>query len=226
MTRRKKKIAVGITAALLLAAVSALIVIFFRPILNALNDLDGVRAWVDARGAWAPVVFVLIVTVQVVMAFIPGEPVEIAAGCAFGAVEGTILCVIGAAIGSTIVFLLVRRYGMRVIEFFFEEDKIESLNRLVKNKKTDVVIFLLMLLPGTPKDLICYFAGLTDMKLLYWVIGSSIARLPTIIMSAAGGSVVTVGNTKSAVIIFAVSLVVSVIGFGVYSLISRRKKGK
>ena len=77
-------------------------------------------------GVWAPVLFTGMMILQVIVAVIPGEPLEIAAGYAFGAVEGTFLCILGTFIGGMLVFLLVRRFGLRAVEVFFPAEKLRS----------------------------------------------------------------------------------------------------
>lgn len=84
-------------------------------------------------------------------AVIPGEPLEIAAGYAFGAVEGTILCVLGTFLGGILVFLLVRRFGLRAVEIFFSPEKLQRLRFLHKERRLARWVFLIFFLPGTPK---------------------------------------------------------------------------
>ena len=88
------------------------------------------RLWVEDKGFFGKIAFVLMTAFQVVIAFIPGEPLEIGAGYAFGAIEGTILCVIGITLGSLAVFLLVKKFGIRLVEVFFSREKIKSLRFL------------------------------------------------------------------------------------------------
>lgn len=90
-----------------------------RPMLRFIQDPGGFRAWVDGHGVWGRIAFVGMMFFQVVVAIIPGEPLEIAAGYAFGFWEGTLLCQIGIFLGSLTVFLFVRNWGIRVVEVFF-----------------------------------------------------------------------------------------------------------
>ena len=83
-----------------------------------------------------------------VVAIIPGEPVEIGAGYAFGAVEGTLLCMLGTVTGSMAVYFFVRRFGVKAVEIFFPVEKIEQLRFLNTAKKRDTLMFLLMFIPA------------------------------------------------------------------------------
>ena len=77
------------------------------PMVRFAEEPEIFRAWVDRSGIWGRLIFVGMVVLQVIVAFIPGEAMELAAGYAFGAVEGTILSMTGIGIGSWIIFLMV-----------------------------------------------------------------------------------------------------------------------
>ena len=89
-----------------------------NPMVRFINDPEGFRAWVDGKGILAPTVFVLMVIFQVIVAIVPGEPFEIAAGYAFGYFWGTVYFLIGSLIGSALIFFFVRHYGQRFCDIF------------------------------------------------------------------------------------------------------------
>ena len=122
------------------------------------------------------------------------------------------------------MFSLVRKFGIRFVEIFFSLDKIKSLKILKKSKKRDLLMLLVFFLPGTPKDLITYFAGLTDVNTLKFILFVTIARLPSVITSTLGGSALGVEQYKTAIIVFAVTLIVSSIGWLIYNFIIREKR--
>lgn len=194
-----------------------------RPMIEFVSRPEDFRAWVDSHGLWGNIAFIGMTVFQVVIALVPGEPLEIGAGYAFGAIEGTILCTIGVSIGSLIVFMLVRKFGIKFVEIFFSLEKVKSLKILKKSKKRDLLMFLLFFLPGTPKDLITYFAGLTDVKTFNFILFVTIARLPSIITSTLGGSALGVEKYKTAIIVFAATLIVSAIGWLIYKFIIKNK---
>ena len=90
-----------------------------RPMLRFVSEPERFRAWVDSGGAMSRVYFLGMQILQVFFAVIPGEPMEFGAGYAFGAVEGTLLCLIGTTAGSMIIYFFVRRFGVRAVEIFF-----------------------------------------------------------------------------------------------------------
>lgn len=118
-TERQRKMLVsgGVVLFLVLMGLTALFV--GKPILQLADDPAAFRQWLDTRGWYGWILFLLMVIVQVFAAVIPGEPLEIAAGYAFGAVRGSLLCLVGEAIGGVLVFLFVKRFGMQVVETFF-----------------------------------------------------------------------------------------------------------
>ena len=158
-----------------------------------------------------------------IIAFIPGEPLEILGGYAFGTIEGTLLFLISSTIGSVLIFLLVRKFGMRFAEIFFTKEKLQSLNFLKSSSKKNYLFFIIYALPGTPKDLLSYFAGFTDMKLSVWLFICTVGRLPSLITSIIGGSALGTKNYTSAIIVFAVTAVISGLGLLIYNKISKKR---
>lgn len=194
-----------------------------RPMVEFVSDPEKFRAWVDGAGIWGRLAFIGMVLFQVIIALVPGEPLELGAGYAFGAIEGTALCVIGITLGSLLIFWLVRKFGVRFVEIFFSREKIDRLKFLKEEKKRDLLIFTVFFLPGTPKDLLTYFVGLTDIKLSHYLFIVSIARLPSIITSTLGGSALGEERYVLAVTVFAITLAISIAGWLIYNRLSSKK---
>ena len=224
LTEKEKKWLVG--GGLILFLVLSSLVCWFagRPLIRFMNQPELFRQWVDQQGLWAPVAFVGMVVLQVVVAIIPGEPLEIAAGYAFGALEGTLLCILGTWIGGLMVFLLVRRFGTRAVEVFFPLEKLHELRFLKNEKKLTFWVFIVFFLPGTPKDVLCYFVGLTKLPLRTWLLVSAVARIPSIVTSTVGGDALGMQNYTFAAAVFASTLVISGAGILIYRVICRRQE--
>ncbi len=195
-----------------------------RPMIKFVEDPEKFRDWVETKGFVGKIAFVLMTLFQVVIALVPGEPLEIGAGYAFGAVEGTVLCMIGITLGSLITFVLVRKLGMRFVEVFFTKEKIMSLKFLQDEKKLGFIIFLIFFVPGTPKDLVTYFVGLTPIKLSRYILLVSVARLPSIITSTIGGEALGGKEYIVAIIVFAITAMLSLCGLLFYKFYTERKK--
>lgn len=226
MTDKHKKI-IGACAIVFFALFMVAIFWFVgRPMIAFVEDPAQFRSWVDGKGVWGQLAFVAMFFFQVLVAIIPGEPLEICAGYAFGAIEGTVLSMIGIALGSAAVFALVRTLGVKLVEVFFSVEKIRSMRFLRESRKRNTLTFIIMLIPGTPKDLLSYFVGLTDMKLSEWVIITTVARIPSVVTSTVGGSALAEQNYLTAVAVFAVTAAISIIGILIYNRISRRREEK
>jgi uncharacterized membrane protein YdjX (TVP38/TMEM64 family) len=218
--RNKKIISAG--AILIFVALSIIILsLVGKPMIAFVSELPQYREWVDNNGLVSRLAFVGMMTLQIIVAFIPGEPLEIAAGYAFGFWEGSLLCLIGAVIGSAVVFLFVRHVGMRAVEVFVSREKIQSLKFLKNSTKLNSVVFLLFLIPGTPKDIMTYFIGMTKMKFSTWLLITGIARIPSVITSTMCGDALGLEQYTIAIWVFGLTAVISLMGLLFYKKISR-----
>ena len=222
LSEKKKKRLLTLIIVLSLILMGLVTWLVGKPLVQFAKDPNGFRAWVDTHGIWGRVLYVGMVIFQVLVALIPGEPLEIAGGYAFGAWEGTLLCLLGATLGSTLVFLVVRRWGVRVLELYFPREKIESLRFMQNTPKVRVVAFLLMFIPGTPKDLISYCMGLTKIRLSEWIILSTVARIPSIVTSTVGGDALGGQDYRFAILVFTITLAISLLGGLIYSVYTKR----
>lgn len=219
----KRKIFAGISVCILLVLMG-LATWFVYGWLSSFSQ-EGFRDYIRSFGAWGPFVMLGLQFLQVFIALIPGEFVETAAGFAFGHVFGTLICYIGVAAASSIVFLLTRRFGIKLVEVFTTPDKINELRFINTEKKRNYLIFFLFFIPGTPKDLLTYFVGLTDIKLGSFLIISLIARIPSVVSSTFGGHLLGIGQYWDAILLYAITGAVSLIGLMVYNkFIKNRKK--
>lgn len=221
---RRRKWLSGISLAIVLV-LAGLATWFICVWLGSFSDNE-FRDYIQSFGAWGWVVFLGLQFLQVFVALIPGELLETAAGYAFGPVTGTILCYVGVALASALVFFLTRRFGAKLVEVFISREKINELRFLNTERKRNNLIFLLFLIPGTPKDLLTYFVGLTDIKIGTFLIISLIARLPSVVSSTVGGHLLGEGNYVGAIWLYGITGALSLLGMVVYNFILRRKQRK
>ncbi len=220
---KRRRIVFLISLAAVVAVFAWLTVVLYRALQKVGGTPEDFKTFIDGFGVAGWLVGFGIQCLQVFVALIPGELVEIGLGAAFGAVGGTLLCMAGVAATSTVVFLLVRKCGVRFLELFFERKKIDSLKFINSGKKLDTVIFLLFFIPGTPKDLLTYFAGLTRISLPRFLCVSLLARIPSVVSSTIGGNLLADKSYAAALALFAVTGGVSMLGFWLYNLIVKRK---
>ncbi len=226
MKDKHKKIVAGLAFLLFVLFMILLFRFVGVPMIRFIEDPDLYRTWIEGKGILAQLSFIAMVFFQVIVAIIPGEPLEICAGYTFGALEGTLLCMLGIGLGSAVIFWLVRSLGVKLVEVFFSVDKIRAMRFLRESNKRNMLTFTIMFIPGTPKDLISYFIGLTDMKFYEWMVISTIARIPSIVTSTVGGSALAEENYKFAIIVFVIAAVISITGIIIYNKVQKKLTNK
>ena len=185
MNEKKKTILLRVLIiAAMLAVAGACVYMYVRfgkSAIELVKDTERFKAWIDGFGIWGIIVFVAIRVLQTVVKFIPTEPIEIAAGLVWGWLGGLLLCLLGNIIGSIIILIMMKRIGVRILRLFRLEKKLQSMRFLQDREKRNRLLFIFYLVPGTPKDTMTYFVGLTDMNMIEFMIISSIARIPAIV---------------------------------------------
>ncbi len=182
------------------------------------------QALIDSYGVGGRLIFVGIVVLQVLVAFIPGEPIELAAGYVFGFWEGTLLTLAGFLIGSWLVFALVRRFGVKLVEVFFPQKKLEEIKFLQNPRKARALSLILMVIPGTPKDMLSYFAGLTKLTTLQWLAIVAVGRIPSLVTSTLTGAAAGEQHYLLSGIMLAVMLAIGLAGVLYYRHICKQEK--
>lgn len=222
MSLKHKRI-LALAAVFLYLILCALLFLYAaKPFFSMLDEPGQFRNWAASHGFLGPAVFFVMTVLQVFVAVIPGEPLEIAAGYTFGWLGGTLLCVTGIALGQAMVFLLIRKYGTRVLELFISREKLDSVRFIRQAGNSFRLLFVLFFIPGTPKDILAYCAGLLPMDLKSFLILTTAARLPSVVSSAVGGSALGEGNYLFAAVVFIVTAALSIGGLLLYSKIRKK----
>ena len=218
---RKRKLLAGISAAVVVILLLLVTLILWRWL--ASFSQEGLRDYIRSFGAAGWLVFLVLQILQVFIALIPGELLESAAGFVFGPIVGTLLCYAGIVIASSLVFVLTRKFGIKLVEVFVSREKINQLRFLNTEKKRDLLIFLAFFIPGTPKDLLTYFVGLTEIKFRTFLAISLVARIPSVVTSTFGGHLLGEGDYISAIIVYAATAIVSILGMVGYNIWMKHK---
>jgi uncharacterized membrane protein YdjX (TVP38/TMEM64 family) len=143
-------------------------------------------AFINSFHPYDEVVFISLQVLQVIAAPIPGEATGIIGGYLYGPFLGTIYSTIGLTIGSWIAFALARTFGLPLVEKIIKPEIIQKYDYIMKNQGI-LVSFLLFLIPGFPKDYLCYIIGLSHMRTWIFLIISTIGRLfGTILLTVSG----------------------------------------
>lgn len=211
----KRKKVIRIVSLCILVAVMIFVTIICIPIVKMLSTEEGragLERLVDSNFLLGVCVYMFLQVLQVLVALIPGGVIQILGGVLFGYFWGTVLCSLGILAGSAIVFFMVRRFGMPVVEAFIDRKGIKKFEFLNDTKKLEITVFILFLIPGMPKDVLTYLAPLTKIKPSSFLALSMLGRFPAILLSIVFGANLSEGNILAAVVIFAVVAVVGIIG--------------
>jgi uncharacterized membrane protein YdjX (TVP38/TMEM64 family) len=151
------------------------------------TDREQIKAFVTSFGTGAPVVFIIIQILQVLLAPFPGEATGFIGGFLFGATKGFLYSSIGLTVGSLINFSIGRFLGKRFVRKLIPPAQLERMDNLVKHQGV-IVLFALFVFPGFPKDYLCLFLGLSAMPLKIFIILTAIGRMPGTLMLSLQGS--------------------------------------
>ncbi len=203
--------------------------IYLIPVIATLGTEEGRAAFtkfIHENGAWGVVILEIIQITQVILAVIPGEPVEVLAGILFGTVWGYIWCTVGMLIGTVLIFYAVRFFGKRAIDALADSKQLEKFKFLHNSRRLEMLVFLLFFIPGTPKDILTYFMPLTKIKPLRFFVIVTVARIPSIISSTFAGSSISEGNWVQSIIIFAVIGTLGLLGIWLNDILMKRLEAK
>ena len=160
-----KKVKLILNILTIIGIVAVIFFIYFAVKERWFLDNEILLTKIKSFGLLAPLCFILIQIVQVVLPVIPGGASCLVGVMAFGAVGGFIYNYVGLVLGSICSFLLSRKFGMSIINKLFKEKDIKKALDKINNSKYDLIFFLIILLPGLPDDLFCYISGITKMSL-------------------------------------------------------------
>ncbi|MCL2034543.1 MAG: VTT domain-containing protein [Oscillospiraceae bacterium] len=191
----------------------------------SLNDplkLAAFQSRLSSIGVAGWLVLFAVQYLQIVIAVIPGGPIQMAAGAIFGLWGGLGICLGGAVLASITVFYLVSRYGQKAVAIFVKKSEIEKFKFLQDENKLEKLAIILFFIPGLPKDALTYLFALTKIKMHRFIIVTSIARSPALITSLAAGDSIASGDLMRALSMFIVLTVITGIGY----LLQTRIKNK
>jgi uncharacterized membrane protein YdjX (TVP38/TMEM64 family) len=177
-----------------------------------ISDREFLENWLAQHKAKAPIVFMLLQALQVIVFFLPGESTQIAGGYLFGIWWGLLWSSLGIAFGSLIAFFSAKFFGRPFVELIISEATLKKFDYLMHHKTGLLPVIVLFLIPGIPKDILCYIVGLTPINFFHFFIISFIGRLPGIILSTLFGHSLAEENYFLFFIILGVILLTIIVG--------------
>lgn len=173
---------------------------------------DKFRALLTSYEPISVLVFIFFQILQVVIAAIPGELVQLAGGYVYGTFLGTIYSTLGILLGSIIAFYISRILGLTLVKNLVPQKEFEKFNFLINNPKAEITMFILFLIPGIPKDILVYVAGFTPIKPLKFFVIFIIARFPSLLASSYIGSNIQERDYLPVIIVSIIAFALSIIG--------------
>ena len=220
---KAKRIAASVVLALFILFFIAFYFLVGKQLAFLIKDPQGFKAWIKGFGRWHVVTFIGLRVIQTAFKLIPGEPLEIAAGCAFGTWGGLFWCLVGSFLGSVLILFLGKRYGQKMVGLFVSPEHLKMAAIFKDGKGLNFLVFILFFIPGLPKDMFVWLFSLTDEKPYKFLLISTVARIPSIVTSTWCGHELISENYLSSAIIFIISALLAVFGGAIYAY-HRKKK--
>ncbi|HPT70032.1 MAG TPA: TVP38/TMEM64 family protein [Syntrophomonas sp.] len=210
----KKELTLNICLLVIFLTVITYVTIKYVPLITQLiNEPEKFRSLLLSFGPASILVFIAFQVLQVIIAAIPGEVIQIAGGYVYGIVPGTLYSMIGILIGSMLAFYIARLLGFALVQKLVPSKDLEKFYFLINSPKAEFAMFILFIIPGIPKDILVYIAGLTPLKALNFFIITMIARFPGILGSAYIGANLENKHYYGVIIVSIVAVVLFLTGF-------------
>lgn len=190
------------------------IVVAIWPTLSIVFEPGGVETLIEliiSQGPLGVLILLGMQLLQIIVAFIPGEVVQIAAGMMYGPLWGSVVILVGCVLSSMVVYELVHKLGAPFVRSMVGEKQLLKFRQFELSGKLGVTVFILFLIPGFPKDVLTYIVPLSDMNLRTFLLLSTIGRTPGVIISTYAAAGLADGNIVTSVIIFVVAALIAII---------------
>lgn len=202
-----------IKAAKILAVILFIVLIYYSITTSSwvktyLEDPNQIKMFVLSFGYLAPLMITLLQAVQNIIPFLPHEITAVAAGFIFGPFWGIVYTLIGAFLGSAVVFEIARKYGKKLAEKVFDKKEVVHFHLMFKKNKAWAV-FIARIIPLFPNDLVSFAAGLTDIKFRWFNLASTLGFVLEVVILSYFGSSLTEGLSIVPIVILVAFLGVS-----------------
>ena len=195
-------------------ALMVIVVILIWPYIHEAFEPGGLSRVIDDVRNAGPLGFLILLAMQfmqIVVAFIPGEVVQMAAGMMYGPWLGDAVVLLGCIILSAFVFAVVHRLGAPFVRDMVPTKYLDKFNAFEESGKLSIVVFILFLIPAMPKDTFTYLVPLTNMRMRDFLVLSNVGRIPGIVISTYAANGLVDGNITQSIIIFAVVAVIAIV---------------
>ncbi|MDZ5255186.1 TVP38/TMEM64 family protein [Clostridium sp. LIBA-8841] len=184
------------------------IIVFYKLITNG----EVIKSYIEGFGAWAALIFFIFQVLQVVIFFIPGEVIQAAGGYIFGTLEGTLLSFFGIAVGSAALFYICKKFGKKLVQKFVPKDMYDGLEKVLNSPKFKLILVILFLVPGAPKDSLIMVCALSNITMKNFIIFSMLGRIPALAVSSFMGANLAQGKIVTVIVVGVIALIACVLG--------------
>ena len=214
-TKQRLLIAIGVTvivALLIWFALSGNNAELLKNLFTANLSNEELSAQLMGFGWRGYIVTAILAVMQVVCTFLPAEPVQVLAGFTFGFPVGLLCCMVGVAVGSTMIYLLQNTFGDRLRGYFVKKLNLD-MEKIARSSKAIVILFILYFLPAIPYGMICFFAASLGMSYRRYITVMCLGALPSVCIGVGLGYMTIMSNWVVTVCVFAVLLLIMAVVF-------------
>lgn len=185
---------------------------FHQDLIQQFSDIDEVKSFFAQYKTASILVYIGLQVLQIIISLIPGQALQFAAGLVYGFWPGFLISLVGAVIGTVVTYYLAKLLGQEALHVLFGKRNIEDNLKKLNSKKGYILVFLIYLIPGVPKDLCSYAAGLSNMKLSAFIILSTAGRTPGMMGSLLIGRQIGEGDYTSVIVIGVIAVILFILG--------------
>ena len=178
---KKNKITAALKFAVLIVimvGVPLYIYLFHRDFITQFSTFEQAADFLRQYEQYSVPIYLALEILQIIVVFLPGQIFQFAAGYLFGFIPGLIYTFIGAVLGTAITFYIARVLGSDAVHMLLGDQRSEHYHELLSSRKAYLITFLLYLIPGLPKDAVCYAAGVSGIRFIPFLIISVAGRMP------------------------------------------------
>ncbi|MCB2362022.1 TVP38/TMEM64 family protein [Clostridium estertheticum] len=197
----------------ILAIISIIVVFRYLPwIIEITVSPEKFRRYIVSMGNWGIISYLSFQVLQTVVAPIPGEVIQVAGGYIYGSILGTFYSTLGMMLGGIIIFYFTRFIAFSFVEKIVKRTSTKWLTKIISSKKFPIVMFVMFIVPGMPKDILIYMAALTPIKSLKFFMILLVGRLPGTAAVVCIGSNIHHGNYMFSIVLVVASVLLVILG--------------
>lgn len=208
-----KRIVIGMLSLSGLGAVC--LAIYYNPdrawtIARLFTDADYLIEFTTQYEPYTLIILLLLQILQIIFAFIPGEPIGVAYGSIYGIYWGSLFGIIGTTLGTVVPILVSKKYGRPIVQKMIGEENLKKYDSVTDSTGIKPFI-ILIIIPIVPDDAISYLAGLTDISSRKLIVGISLARSVGVVALTIFGDSLIQSNWSSIIVLILVTIIVSAV---------------